>query len=63
MRPSGAYYAGVMSDPVETWRSAYQHPTQWEQDFPPLSLPETRPAPPASPMRMPRLPRGGSLPA
>ena len=29
-----------MSDPTEIWRTAYQHPVAWEQDFPPLSLSE-----------------------
>ncbi|WP_136161466.1 long-chain-fatty-acid--CoA ligase [Sphingomonas flavalba] len=28
-----------MTDPEHAWRTAYQHPTQWDQDFPPLSLP------------------------
>jgi long-chain acyl-CoA synthetase len=27
-----------MPDPTEIWRTAYQHPIPWEQDFPPLSL-------------------------
>lgn len=27
-----------MSEPV--WRASYQHPTSWNQDFPPLSLPD-----------------------
>ena len=29
-----------MIDPTEAWRTAYQHPTPWEQSFPPLSLPD-----------------------
>ncbi|HEX8215348.1 MAG TPA: long-chain fatty acid--CoA ligase [Allosphingosinicella sp.] len=29
-----------MSDPADIWRSAYQHPTRWEQDFPALTLPD-----------------------
>lgn len=29
-----------MIDPTDAWRTAYQHPTQWEQSFPPLSLPD-----------------------
>ena len=28
-----------MSHPEDIWRTAYKHPTPWEQDFPPLSLP------------------------
>jgi long-chain acyl-CoA synthetase len=28
-----------MSDPADIWRSAYQHPTEWQQDFPSLTLP------------------------
>jgi long-chain acyl-CoA synthetase len=28
-----------MTDPCATWRSAYRHPTAWEQTFPPLSVP------------------------
>ena len=27
-----------MSDPADIWRSAYQHPAEWRQDFPPLTL-------------------------
>jgi long-chain acyl-CoA synthetase len=33
-------YANMMPDPADAWRNAYQHPTQWEQDFAPLSLPD-----------------------
>lgn len=29
-----------MIDPTEAWRTTYQHPTSWEQSFPPLSLPD-----------------------
>ncbi|MBA3676455.1 MAG: long-chain fatty acid--CoA ligase [Sphingosinicella sp.] len=29
-----------MSDPVDIWRKAYQHPNSWDQDYPPLSLPD-----------------------
>lgn len=29
-----------MSDPEDIWRSAYRHPTAWEQEFPPLGLHE-----------------------
>jgi long-chain acyl-CoA synthetase len=28
-----------MLDPADIWRSAYQHPIPWEQEFPPLALP------------------------
>jgi long-chain acyl-CoA synthetase len=28
-----------MLHPTDIWRTAYQHPIAWEQDFPPLSLP------------------------
>jgi long-chain acyl-CoA synthetase len=28
-----------MTDPCATWRSAYRHPTSWDQTFPPLSVP------------------------
>jgi long-chain acyl-CoA synthetase len=28
-----------MTNPEDIWRTAYRHPTPWEQDFPPLSLP------------------------
>jgi long-chain acyl-CoA synthetase len=27
-------------DPADLWRTAFRHPTPWEQDFPPLSLPD-----------------------
>ena len=37
---AAAHYAYVMSEAPNIWRSSYQHPTHWEQDFPPLSLPE-----------------------
>ena len=29
-----------MNDPARIWKTAYRHPTQWEQDFEPLTLPE-----------------------
>ena len=29
-----------MLDPPEIWRTAYRHPTEWRQEFAPLSLPE-----------------------
>lgn len=29
-----------MSDPVDTWRTAYRHPVPWDQDLPPLALPD-----------------------
>jgi long-chain acyl-CoA synthetase len=29
-----------MTDLEQVWRNAYQHPTAWDQSFPPLSLPE-----------------------
>ncbi|MES2491824.1 MAG: AMP-binding protein [Pseudomonadota bacterium] len=29
-----------MGNPPEPWRSRYAHPTSWEQDFAPLSLPD-----------------------
>ena len=29
-----------MSDPSEIWRTAYRHPTAWDQRFAPLSLPD-----------------------
>ena len=29
-----------MSEPVDIWRTSYQHPASWDQDFPPLSLPD-----------------------
>lgn len=28
-----------MSDPTEIWRRAYRHPSPWDGDYPPLSLP------------------------
>jgi long-chain acyl-CoA synthetase len=28
-----------MSTPADIWRSAYRHPTRWDQQFEPLSLP------------------------
>ena len=28
-----------MDDPVDIWRTAYRHPTAWDQSYPPLSLP------------------------
>lgn len=28
-----------MTDPVDIWRRAYKHPTDWDQAFPPLTLP------------------------
>ena len=34
-----AVYVNVMADPSDIWRTAYQHPTRWDQSFPPLSLP------------------------
>jgi long-chain acyl-CoA synthetase len=29
-----------MLDPPEIWRTAYRHPTEWQQNFAPLSVPE-----------------------
>ncbi len=29
-----------MTEPESLWRTAYQHPTQWDQQFPPMTLPE-----------------------
>lgn len=29
-----------MQDAAEIWRRVYRHPTPWEQDFPPLTLPD-----------------------
>ena len=29
-----------MNSPENAWRTAYQHPCQWDQDFAPLSLPQ-----------------------
>jgi long-chain acyl-CoA synthetase len=29
-----------MPEPADIWRSAYQHPTDWQQDFPLLTLPD-----------------------
>ena len=29
-----------VSEPEAIWRNAYQHPTEWDQEFAPLSLPE-----------------------
>jgi len=29
-----------MPDPSDIWRRAYRHPTSWDPDFPPLTLPE-----------------------
>ena len=28
-----------MDDPARIWRTAYQHPTDWDQTYDPLSLP------------------------
>src|SRR3546814_14554254 len=33
-------YANVMSEAGDIWRTAYRHPTNWDQDFPFLTLPE-----------------------
>ncbi len=35
-----ALYVHVMSDLTDLWRSAYQHPIPWAQDYPPLGLPD-----------------------
>lgn len=32
-------YVNVMTDPISLWRTAYRHPTAWDQAFSPLSLP------------------------
>jgi long-chain acyl-CoA synthetase len=29
-----------MQDPISIWKKAYQHPIPWDQDYPPLSLPD-----------------------